>query len=206
VFVTFEGPEGAGKSTQMRLLSDYLQARGHDVVVTYEPGGTTVGDAIRNILLSPDQESSLVPRAEALLFAAARAQLVEEVIYPALAQGAIVLCDRFSDSTLAYQVGGRGLPEKQVAEIVRFATGGLTPDLTFLLDLDVATGLARKRSTTVDRMEREEISFHERVRAEYLALARREPERFVVLDASRPIDELAAVIRQRVSQKLRGAG
>lgn len=206
MFITFEGPEGAGKSTQLRLLSDYLRAKGRDVVVTYEPGGTVVGDAIRKILLTPDPRASPSPRAEVLLFAAARAQLVEDVIGPALARGAIVLCDRFSDSTLAYQVGGRGLPEGEVAEVVRFATGGLAPDLTFLLDLNVAMGLARKRATTVDRMEREEMSFHERVRAEYLALARREPQRIVILDASRPIDELAASIRQRVTQKLRGTG
>lgn len=206
MFFTFEGPEGAGKTTQLHLLSDFLRANGREVVVTYEPGGTAVGDAIRKILLTPDPTRSLVPRAETLLFAASRAQLVQEVIGPALHRGAIVLCDRFSDSTLAYQSGGRGLPEAEVVEVVQFATGGLMPNLTFLLDIDVATGLTRKRSMTIDRMEREEISFHERVRAEYLALARREPERFVVLDASRPIDELASVIRQRVSTKLRGAG
>lgn len=206
MFITFEGPEGAGKTTQLGLLRDRLESDGWNVLTTFEPGGTPVGDAIRQILLASDRDSGPVARAEVLLFAAARAQLVDQVIAPALRRGYIVLCDRYNDSTLAYQVGGRGLRRDQVEKVTRFATGGLVPDLTFLLDLDVRAGLARKRSTTVDRMEREELSFHERVRAEYLALARSEPGRIVVLDATRPIDELAAVITRRVIEKLRDAG
>lgn len=205
MFITFEGPEGAGKSTQLRLLADTFRSDGFDVVVSYEPGGTSLGDAIRKLLLAPESASPLTPRAEALLFAAARAQLVDEVVRPGLASGAIVLCDRFSDSTFAYQVSGRGLPADEVAQVVRFATGGLKPDLTFLLDLDVTAGLLRKRAALVDRMEREEISFHERVRSGYLMLARREPDRIVLLDAQRPVGELAAEIRQRAFARLRAA-
>lgn len=198
MFITFEGPEGAGKSTQVQLLAKALRAEGHAVLVTHEPGGTPVGEAIRKLLLAPDETGGPGPAAEALLFAAARAQLVDAVIRPALAQGQIVLCDRFSDSTLAYQVGGRGLPGDAVARLIAFATGGVKPDLTFLLDLAAAIGLARKRSAPVDRLEQEQLAFHERVRSAYLALARQEPGRIVVLDAERPARELAASIREHV--------
>lgn len=209
MFISFEGPEGGGKSTQAELLATALRREGYSVVVTHEPGGTTVGEAIRQLLLAPDALTAMSARAEVLLFTAARAQLVDEVIRPALDDGSLVLCDRFSDSTIAYQVGGRGLPEDVVTEIVQFATGGLKPDLTFLLDLDVATGLARKRGVPSDRMEMEDASFHRRVRSTYQKLARREPERIVVLDASRPVQLLATMIQQRVElhihQRGRGA-
>lgn len=205
MFITFEGPEGAGKTTQSRLLAEALRAVGHDVVTTYEPGGTAAGEAIRRILLTPEAGRPLAATTEALLFNAARAQLVEEVIRPALARGAIVLCDRFSDSTLAYQVGGRGLPAAAVSAVIDFATTGLQPDLTILLDLDVAAGLTRKRGGPVDRLEREEAVFHQRVRAAYRAIAQQEPGRVVLLDAARSVEDLAAEIRQIVSARLRRA-
>lgn len=202
MFITFEGPEGAGKTTQVRLLAEALRESGRKALVTFEPGGTPLGDALRSLLLTPDPARPVTPSAEVLLFAAARAQLVDEVIKPALERGEIVVCDRFADSTWAYQVSGRGLPADAVAWLGSFATAGIRPDLTFLLDLDVSTGLARKRGGPVDRLEREEQAFHERVRAGYLALAEREDGRFVVLDATRAARDLAAVIRARVLGQL----
>lgn len=202
MFITFEGPEGAGKTTQVRLLAEALRESGRKALVTFEPGGTPLGDALRSLLLTPDPARPVTPSAEVLLFAAARAQLVDEVIKPALERGEIVVCDRFADSTWAYQVSGRGLPADAVAWLGSFATAGIRPDLTFLLDLDVSTGLARKRGGPVDRLEREEQAFHERVRAGYLALAEREDGRFVVLDATRAARDIAAVIRARVLGQL----
>lgn len=198
MFITFEGPEGGGKSTQLRLLAAALREHGYEVVVTREPGGTPIGDAIRQLLLATNESQPVGARTEALLFAAARAQLVDDVIRPALARGAIVLSDRFGDSTLAYQVGGRRLPEPAIRQLLEFATGGLTPDLTFLLDLGVEAGRRRKAREVADRLEREEAEFHERVRAAYLELAAREPQRFVLVDATRPVEEIARTIRQRV--------
>jgi len=178
LFVTFEGPEGGGKSTQIRLLADWLRAAGRMVMTTREPGGTRIGDAIRGVLLDPGHVE-MRPEAEILLFSAARAQLVGEVIRPHLARGGVVLCDRFADSTLAYQGYGRELDLDALRQITGFATGWLTPDLTFCLDLPVVDGLRRKQGGDLaewNRMEREELAFHERVRAGYLALAAAEPE------------------------------
>lgn len=206
MFITFEGPEGGGKTTQLQRLASTLRERGYEVVVTREPGGTSVGDVIRQLLLTPDADGPVGARAEALLFAAARAQLVEEIIRPALARGAIVLSDRFGDSTLAYQVGGRRLPEREIRDIITFATGGLTPDLTFLLDLDIEDGRRRKARQVADRLEREDPAFHERVRAAYLELASREPDRFVLIDASQSVDEVARQIAQRVELAMRRNG
>src|SRR5512143_1459533 len=162
LLVVFEGAEGAGKSTQLRLLAEWLGSRGRDVVAVREPGGTVVGDEIRRILLDPT--SDIVPRSEALLFMASRAQLVEREIRPALEEGAIVLVDRFFLSTYAYQGAGRGLPEAELRQANAMATGGLVPDLTLLLTIPAEAGLARaQRRGQHDRMERAELEFHERV-------------------------------------------
>ena len=204
LFITFEGPEGSGKTTQMRLLADWLQAQGRDVLTTREPGGTPIGDAIRGLLLDP-VNADMSPPAEILLFSAARAQHVAQVIEPQLVRCGTLLCDRFADSTLAYQGYGRGLDLERLRMITAFATGGLTPDLTFCLDLSVVEGLRRKRSdgpAEWNRMEREVLEFHERVRQGYLALARDDPQRWVVLDASQPVVEIQAQIRAHVAARM----
>lgn len=199
LFVTIEGPDGAGKSTQARLIAEYLRGFGHDVVVTREPGGTALGERIRSVLLGSN-DCAIVPRAEALLMTAARAQHVSDVIEPALRNGQIVLCDRFADSTLAYQGAGRGLPPDELEQLQQFAIDDLRPDLTVLLDLPVSSGLARREKSGVplNRLDLDEIDFHERVRAWYLEAARRDPDRWLVLDAETDPDELAAMIGQRV--------
>ena len=203
LFITFEGPEGSGKSTQVRLLVAWLEDRGVDVLATREPGGTPAGDRIRDILLS-STACPITPEAEALLFSASRAQLVREVIRPHLERGGIVVCDRFADSTLAYQGYGRGLDLDMLQVITYFATGGLVPDITFLLDIPVEEGLARKRRHQEEwnRMEQEVLTYHERVRAGYLALAAQEPERWYVLDARQAVSELQERIREVVARKL----
>ncbi len=196
---TFEGPEGGGKSTHAAALAQKLREAGHTVKLTREPGGTWLGEAVREIL-KDHQPPPPTPVAELMLFLAARAQLVEEVIRPALAAGAHVVCDRFADSTAVYQGYGRQFNHAQVRELNRLATGGLIPDRTFLLDLDVSAGLLRAQSRQsdggrgTDRIEREALEFHERVRQGYLELARQEPGRFQVLDAARPPAELQQAI------------
>lgn len=200
MFISFEGPEGGGKTTQARRLAESLRSEGYVVVPVYEPGGTPIGDAIRALLLSPEQEPNA--RTEALLFAAARAQLVDEVIRPALSKGAIVISDRFSDSTIAYQVGGRGLPRDAVDGLIEFATAGVKPDLTFLLDVAVETGFVRKRQAAPDRMEQADRSFHERVRDAYRELAKAEPNRIIRLEATRPVTELTETILTVVHTKI----
>jgi dTMP kinase len=202
VFVTFEGPEGSGKTTQIRLLADALRGRGLTVVVAHEPGATPVGEAIRKLVLGHDAERPVEARTEALLFAAARAQLVDDVIAPAIGRGDVVLCDRFSDSTLAYQVGGRGLPEDPVRQVLDFATAGIRPDLTVLLDLSVEDGALRKSGVRPDRIERETEEFHQRVRQAYLTIARLEPDRFVVIDARQSAESIASAILAKVIEKL----
>jgi len=199
VLIAFEGVEGAGKSTQLDLLRCELERRGHGVVVTREPGGTEVGERVRAVLLDPAVD--LDPRAEALLFAAARAQLVVQVIRPALERGALVLCDRFLDSSLAYQGGGRGLGRGPVEEVNRFATGGLLPDLVVLLDLDPAEGLGR-RADRGDRIEVEGLGFHRRVRDAFLELAAGDPGRFAVVDAAATADQVAAGVLAAVLARL----
>jgi dTMP kinase len=190
--IAFEGVEGSGKSTQLELLRRVLEGRGLDVVVTREPGGTPAGERVRALLLDPAVE--LHPRAEALLFAAARAELVAAVIGPALERGAVVLCDRYLDSSLAYQGGARGLGRGPVAEVNQFATGGLLPDLVVLLDLDPAAGLAR-RARDPDRIEAQDLAFHQRVRDAFRDLAAADPGRFRVVDAAAPVAEVAARVQ-----------
>ncbi len=200
MFITFEGIEGSGKTTQIRLLVNWLQTRTSQVLVTREPGGTDIGEQIRTILLNP-HNTAMTPEAEILLFSAARAQIVREVIRPHLDQGWIVICDRFADSTLAYQGYGHGLPLEDLRRITAFATGGLWPDLTIYLDLDVETGLRRKAATPEEwnRMEAKEVAFHQRVREGYRALAAAEPHRWLVLDASQPVEVIQEQIRERVA-------
>jgi dTMP kinase len=201
LFITFEGPEGSGKTTQIRLLADWLGEQGREVLTTREPGGTRIGEAIRNVLLSP-AHTEMCAEAEILLFSAARAQIVREKLQPHLARGGVVLCDRFADSTLAYQGYGRLLDLDTLWQITQFATGGLVPALTICLDLPVVAGLRRKQGgdqAEWNRMERERLDFQERVRLGYLALAAAEPQRWFVLDALREIEVVQAEIRQRVA-------
>ncbi len=189
LFISIEGGEGAGKSTVMAALSEALVARGHEVVLTREPGGTPEGEAIRALLLDPGNH--LLPETELLLMFASRAQLVRQCVLPALARGAAVLTDRFTDASFAYQGGGRGLDMARIAELERWAAG-IKPDLTFLLDVGVAEGLARARlrGGEPDRIERERGDFFERVRATYLLRAAAEPDRFRLIDAGQPVDDV----------------
>ncbi len=202
LFITFEGPEGSGKSTQIGQLATALATR-RRVLVTREPGGTRIGNAIRNLLLDPIH-TEMSPRAETLLFNAARAQIVDEVIRPALARGEIVLCDRYADSTLAYQGFGHGQPLEPLRQLATYATAGLTPDLTIFLDIDVEAGLARKRAGAAEewnRMEEKALAFHEAVRRGYLALAAASP-RWLVIDATQPASTIHNQIMQQVQQRI----
>jgi len=205
LFIVFEGPEGSGKTTQLRRLYGRLRRAGFPVVRTREPGGTRLGERLRNLLKRTAGSEGLVAEAELFLFLAARAQLVNTVIRPALAAGRTVLCDRYSPSTIAYQAYGRGLPLDRVVEADRLAAGGLWPDLVVLLDLPVEVGLARRGRPGADRFEAEELEFHRRVRAGYLELARADPNRWLVLDAQAPPGELArkvwACVRELLAQR-----
>lgn len=198
VFVALEGGDGAGKSTQARLLRDWLVARGRRVVVTREPGGTRVGEQIRQVLLHGDH---VAPRAEALLFAADRAHHVETLVRPALERGDDVLTDRYLDSSVAYQGAGRELGAEEVRRLSLWAVRDLLPDLTVLLDVSSETGRSR-RGETHDRLEREPDGFHDRVRRHFLGLAAAGPSRYLVLDAGRSEHELAGAIQERMSALL----
>lgn len=203
LFLTFEGPEGAGKSTQLARLVSRLSQAGVAHTVTREPGGTPLGTRVREVLLDP--ELTIDPLPEFLLYSASRAQLVSNVIQPALGRGEIVVCDRYADSSLAYQGSGRGLDETLLLDITRKATGGLKPDLTVLLDLDPAVGLQRAASRgNPDRLERADFAFHQRVRQGFLHLAQTEPHRFLLLDATKNPDELSELIWTAVSARLGG--
>ncbi len=206
VFVVFEGGEGAGKSTQARLLAESLLADGREVVTTREPGGVRAAEAIRAVLLDPKNDC-LDSRSEALLFAAARAAHVNELIAPALDRGAVVVCDRFIDSSLAYQGVARGLGIDVVFELSAWATDGLVADLTVVLDVDPTIGLARAgRVASPDRMEGQPAQFHNDVRMAFLDLAAREPDRYLVLDAGLPLDVLAKLIATAVDRVINTDG
>jgi dTMP kinase len=202
LFITFEGIDGVGKSTQANLLEEYLRSLGHDIVRTLEPGGTELGVEIRQMLLHRKGEVS--PRAEALLYAADRAHHVETKVKPALAAGKIVMSDRYLDSSVAYQGAGRELSMEDIRGISIWATGGLLPNLTILLDLDAASARARRNTTgqEPDRLEREKIEFFEATRQAFLQLASNEPDRFLVIDASQTVEQMQAQIRARVNTVL----
>jgi len=199
-FITFEGGEGCGKSTQSRLLLKKLEQQNIPAVLTHEPGGTALGDELRKVL-KRKRDSSISPQAELFLVAASRAQLLAEVIRPALEEGKVVICDRFTYSTLVYQGYGRGLVVSFVETVNNIATQNLKPDLTILLDISPEQGLARKRSLR-DRFELEDLSFHRRVREGYLRMVAAESERWLVIDASLPKRKIAEIIWDRVSQLL----
>ncbi|MCB0017026.1 MAG: dTMP kinase [Anaerolineales bacterium] len=197
MFVTFEGSEGSGKSTQLRLLVEYLQAQGREIVVTREPGGTQIGEQIRDILHDV-ANTAMTSEAEILLYSAARAQLVREVIRPALAAGKLVLSDRYYDSTYAYQGYGRGLDLTMLRHVTQLATGGLKPDLTIFFDLSVERGLARRVAggDEMNRMDQQQMAFYERVYAGYQELVTAEPERWHVVDGDRPVGAIQAEVRE----------
>jgi dTMP kinase len=201
LFITFEGGEGCGKSTQIAALKARLEALGKTVVQTREPGGTPLGESVRNLLQYDDAGQGMSPEAELLLFAASRAQHVRELIAPAIAEGQIVLCDRFLDSTTVYQGVARAIDSKKVDTINQFAIGDTNPDLTILIDLPPEIGLARVHARSdgqLDRMEKEAIEFFQAVRQGYLDLAKSEPKRFLVLDGNQSVEELENQIWQRV--------
>ncbi|MCB8983057.1 MAG: dTMP kinase [Ardenticatenaceae bacterium] len=191
MFITLEGPEGSGKSSQIGLLAGFLREQGYEVVQTREPGGTRIGDQIR-ACLHDVANTEMTAVTEVLLYAASRAQHVDELIRPALQAGKVVLCDRFADSTIAYQGYGRGLNLDNLHTLTRIATGGLKPDLTLLLDIDVERGLARRQvgGEEMNRLDLEAVTFHQRVRRGYHALAAAEPGRWITIDADRPVDEV----------------
>ena len=202
MFITFEGVEGCGKSTQIDRLAHYLKDRGLDVVVTREPGGTPVGEAIRTILLDPDH-TSMSPMTEVLLYAASRAQHVDQVIRPALDRGAIVISDRFADSTTAYQGAARQLGVDLISQVHSMATRRVWPDLTLVLDLDPRIGMQRVvEKRALDRLEHEPMDFHDAVRESFVLLAGLEPERMKIVDADRPLEEVEADIRALVEEAL----
>ncbi|KQQ21150.1 thymidylate kinase [Rathayibacter sp. Leaf299] len=206
LFVTLEGGDGAGKTTQARLLEEWLGSRGETVVRTREPGGTEVGVQIREIVLH--HRGDIDPRAEALLYAADRAQHIGTLVRPAIERGEVVVQDRYIDSSVAYQGAGRVLDADEVRRLSEWATHDFRPDLTVLLDLDPAAARSRLDAarTRFDRLEAEKAEFHERVRGAFLAIARSDPERFLVLDAALPVEELAAAVRSRVEELLERDG
>jgi len=203
MFITLEGPEGSGKTSQLPALAVYLREAGYEVVVTREPGGTAVGDQIREVLMNL-KNVSIVPRTEILLFLAARAQHVEELIRPALAAGKVVLCDRFGDSTLAYQGFGHQTDLDILKALLDFSTGGLEPDLTLLVDVPVEDGIARKRKNSAEwnRLDAYALAFHERVRQGYFALAEAEPARWMIIDATKDKENVQKAMREVVMSRL----
>ena len=202
MFITLEGPEGSGKTSQIPWLAARLEEEGYAVVTTREPGGTPIGDQIRQVLFDLDNKA-MEPRSEILLFQASRAQLVEQVIRPALAEGKVVLCDRYADSTLAYQGYGHQMDLEQLNTIVHFATGGLKPDLTLFLDVKVEQGLQRRDSGgDWNRLDDYDVEFHQRVYAGYQQLIAAEPERWVQVDAAQTPEKVAEALQQAVLARL----
>lgn len=210
LFITFEGPEGGGKTTQSRILCDRLQSEGWNVVCAREPGGTRTGEAIREILQHGLGNEALCNETETLLFLASRAQLVRNIIAPALKAGSCVVCDRFTDSTLAYQGYARGIPVEILRRLNAFATGDVRPDLTILLDIEAQEGLNRlaerikRENTSADRIERETVDFHKLLRSGYLELAAGEPERIRIVNAERPAEKVSEDV-WRVVKKVLGS-
>ncbi len=204
MFITFEGPEGSGKTTQIALLADFLRGQGFSVLTTREPGGTPISEQVRGVLHDV-QNSTMTPEAEILLYSAARAQLVGEVIRPALAAGQVVLCDRYADSTLAYQGHGRGLDLNALHQITHFATQSLQPHLTLYFDIDIERGLQRRQQGNLEmnRMDLQTRAFYERVRAGYMTLIQAEPARWVIIDAERDLHAVQKAVRQTVQTRLK---
>jgi dTMP kinase len=206
MFITFEGSEGSGKTYQVPLLAEFLAQAGYPVLATREPGGTSIGDQVREIL-SAFKNTAMLPRTEILLFQASRAQLVDQVIRPCLASGGVVLCDRYADSTLAYQGYGYQLELGSLRQVIDFATGGLKPDLTLLLDIDVEEGLRRRaKSGSLNRLDALDLAFYQRVRQGYFELMQAESRRWVVIDAGRPPEQVQADIRRVVLERLASTG
>lgn len=203
MFITMEGPEGSGKTHQISQLAEALRQQGYPVLQTREPGGTPIGDQIRSVLFDM-RNTDMRPRTEILLFQASRAQLVEQVIRPHLASGEIVLCDRYADSTLAYQGYGHQVNLEELKTIVHFATGGLKPDLTLLLDVDIEVGLKRKLDASEwNRLDAYDLDFHRRVRQGYHEMALAEPNRWIVIDAGQPPDVVQAALQEVVLERLK---
>ena len=205
MFITLEGPEGSGKTCHIPELAQTLEQAGYEVIVTREPGGTPIGDEIRKTLLKLGN-TAMHPTTEILLFQASRAQHVEELIRPSIAEGKIVLCDRFADSTMAYQGYGHQTNLDQLAQIIRFATGGLEPDLTLLLDVPIEVGLQRRSedSENWNRLDAKEEAFHQRVRDGYLEMAAAHPGRWEIVDASQPLEAVLADLMHVVMERLAG--
>ncbi len=203
LFITLEGPDGSGKTTQALLLVDYLKKNGWQAVHTREPGGDSVAEKLRGILLAP--ANKITPAGELFLYWACRSQHVGHLIKPAIAAGSVVVCERFNDATLAYQGYGRGLDRKMISQMNNLAAQGLAPDLTFLLDIDPARGLRKvlQAKGTKDRFEREKLAFHRRVRNGYLALARREPGRIKIITAKQSIEKTHQLIIKLLEKKIR---
>lgn len=204
LFVTFEGGEGSGKSTALRLIAERLNKEGQETVITREPGGTPIAEQIRNVILDKGN-TAMDSRTEALLYAASRRQHLVEKVWPAIKRGAIVLCDRYLDSSLAYQGGARGLGIDEVLNVNMFATEGTFPDLTLLFDLEPEVGLARiaaNANREVNRLDLEKIEFHKGVRATFLSLAKRYPERFVIIDASKPVEEVVEAAYNAIKSRM----
>lgn len=205
MFITFEGPEGSGKTSVIKNVYDYLTKRGYEVILTREPGGTPIAEEIRNVILDK-KNTNLDARAEALLYAASRRQHLVEKVWPALKEGKIVLCDRFLDSSLAYQGGARGIGVEEILNVNLFATEGFYPNLTFLLDIEPSLGLKRialNKNREVNRLDLEKIEFHNKVRQTFLDLAKKYEDRYVIIDASKPLDEVNKSVEEAVARRLK---
>lgn len=206
MFITLEGPDGSGKSMQIPQLAEFIRQQGYEVLTTREPGGTDIGDQIRQVIMKLGN-TLMNPRTEILLFCAARAQIVEEVLRPALARGVVVISDRYADSTLAYQGFGHGVDQEELRRLLKFATGGLKPDLTLLVDVESEVGLRRRQSSGGEwnRLDAYALSFHERVRKGYHTLAKEEPERWITIDGSQTPEMVQSNLRKVVAERLNAA-